>query len=167
MTVNEYFEKFKEIKNSWIIAQLTDEYIVDIWPDMRNSTLSGKEEKILELRIFNNDMEYRLLRTGNGNNRKFDLRILCDSDDNHELEDSFDDLQYLDIDDTRTEKINNGYKVKTTGGGLYYLPIKNVEDNRSSFKDAKVRIRYYLDKYEETGQARVADWRFVELVNDD
>lgn len=165
MTVREFIDRHQEIKGM-VIASLTDTYIVDSWPEMQGSTLEGREDKILELRIFNEKEEHLLFRTDTG--KDFTARMLKDTPDgiklfvNGEEKDSakdwesFDEEQYLDIDAQRSRNLPE-HEYYTTGGGRYCLPLANVPD-------AKVKIRYYLSRYEKTGQARIADWRVVDFT---
>lgn len=149
MTVNEYISRVNQtIIKGWIIAALTDEYIVDEWP-LREDELMSKEGRVLEIRVFNDTEECKLSRSDVG--KEFAFRRICDSEDGR---DSYDEVQFLDIDDKKGKDADG--KVTATGGGTYKLPL-------SSIKDAKIRIRYYLGKYDATGQARVEDWRVVEF----
>ena len=131
--------------NTRFIAALTDEYIVENASNLKAS-LTGKEEKVLEIRVFNEKREYKLFRPQV--EVDFSERVCEDTGE------FFDEIQYLDID---TSKSSPGNVIYSTGGGKYNLPLQKI-------KDAKVRIRYYLDQYNETGQARVCDWRIVELT---
>ena len=133
-----------------IVASLTDEYIVDVWPDMKNNTLEGKEHKLLEARIFDTNQEIKLFRTSIS--KEFKLRHIDDRVDKRDYE---QESQFLDIDTKKSEKsFKKSHEVYATGGGKYYLPLKKMQD-------AKVLIRYYYECYEDSGQARVCDWRLV------
>ena len=68
-------EYLKEADNErgYILASLTDEYIVDKWP-MEYCNLKGKEDKILEIRIFNDDKELKIYRTDIG--KEFSCSII-------------------------------------------------------------------------------------------
>lgn len=150
MNFDEYIREANQtISKGWVIAALTDEYIVDEWP-LNGNGLTSKEDKILEIRIFNKDEEIKLSRSDIG--KGFTFRRINDLEDHR---DKYDELQYLDIDE-KIGKDEHGL-VTATGGGKYRLPLKSI-------KDAKIRIRYYLGKYDATGQARVEDWRVVEFV---
>ncbi len=146
-------EKTTDIKG-YVVASLTDEYIVDTWP-MTKYTLAGKEPKILEVRVFDLQQEVKLFRTGIGTERTFLVRHRIDDDSN--LMDFMDEVQFLDIDTKKSKALfESTGKVYTTGGGMYHLPLKSMEN-------AKIRIRHYIDKYEATGQARICDWRLVDF----
>ncbi len=178
MTVNEFVETAsKIIAKGWIIAALTDDYIVDRWP-LEERNMTNKEENVLEIRIFNETGECKLSRSDIG--KEFAFRSIKDvldkdsqvttswvtygEDDPQELKYGFDEVQYLDVDEDKTinereKKKIDGYEVYTTGGGKYKLPLEKIED-------AKLRIRYYLGKYKATGQTRIEDWRVVEFEED-
>ena len=150
MTVRDYINTVNQtISNGWIIAALTDEYIVNEWP-LQETDLIAKEEKILEVLIFNESEECKLSRSDIG--KPFAFRRLSDRDDNR---DTYDELQFLDIDETKDKDAVD--RVTSTGGGKYKLPLTNI-------KNARIRIRYYLGKYDATGQARIEDWRIVEFM---
>lgn len=165
MTAKEFIDRHQNIEGT-VIAALTDEYIVDTWPKMEHASIEGKEEKILELRIFNENEEHKLFRTDIG--RAFTARMIGDRDGkpllkvNGEERDSacnwetLDEEQFLDIDTAASAALPAG-EVQATGGGRYHLPFERIGD-------AKIKIRYYIDRYPETGQAFVADWRVVELM---
>ena len=111
------------------------------------------ENKILEIRVFSKAGEMKLSRPDIGS--KFYFREIFDEGENKDERDHYDELQYLDIDEKAG--VTSDGKVTATGGGTYMLPVSNI-------KDACIRIRYYFGKYSKTGQARVEDWRVVELV---
>ena len=149
-TVKEYINTIKQtIANGWIIiASLTDEYLVDEWP-LGGDELASKEDKILEIRVFNNKEECKLSRSDIG--KEFSFRRIYDDEENR---DSYDEWQFLDIDESIQR--DDAGKVTATGGGKYKLPLK-------SSMNAKICIRYYLGRYVATGQARIEDWRVVEF----
>ena len=148
MNVNDFMEKASDILG-YVIATLTDEYIVDTWPMTRYS-LAGKEDKTLEIRVFNKEREDRLIRTDIS--KDFAYREAVD-----EGKDFFDEYQYIDIDKKGISSADDG-TVTTTGGGEFNLPIESKEE-------ARLMIRYYLDKYQETGHVKLSDWRMVDLVS--
>lgn len=153
------FEEFKDEAKyieGYIVASLTDEYIVDRWPVMQKDTLEDKKDKILEIRIFNESEELKLVRTDIS--KEFAMRHK--TDENLEEDLYMDESQYLDIDTKKTGEVSeDGGYVYATGGGKYYLP-------RNDIKDLKIKIRYYFDRYENSGQARIGDWRIVGFAND-
>ncbi len=144
----------QEIENGFVIAELTDEFIVDKWPKNINF------DKAMTVRVFSKEVEILLSRSDIG--RDFSCRVIsddyirCNEKKTENSLEYYDELQYLDIDDSIER--DNG-KVTATGGGRYNLPM-------DKFKNARVRIRYYIDKYKETRQARICDWRVVEFVEE-
>ena len=149
ISVFEFLEKHNDMSSPcWIIAELTDEYIVDTWP-MKNNSFEKKGDKVLEIRIFNDKEEHKLFRTDIG--KTFKERTISDVD--NEL-DTITEEQYLDIDEKK------GFKdgiVTATGGGRYNLPLSDT-------RDARIKIKYYLRKSADTGMAQIEDWRLVEFV---
>lgn len=145
----EYLEKANEIQDGYIVAALTDEYIVDKWP-MKAASLEGKEARILEVRIFNFERELKLIRADISSD--FYYRDSIDLD-KQEL-DSYVEKQYLDIDTTK-KKDSQG-RVTATGGGKFFLPLEKIDD-------AYLELKIYLSKYENSGQVRVCDWRLMDL----
>ena len=141
-------DNIDETLNQYIIAAFTDEYYVDRFNNEAKEKLMDKLDKALEIRVFGDDSEYKFFRTDIS--REFLYRHIVDSSNDNEY---YDEEQFLDIDDTRT----SGDSVYATGGGQYKLPIANK-------KNAKIRIRYYFGKYEETGHAYIKDWRVVNFV---
>ncbi len=114
----------------------------------------------LEIRVFDEKREAKWFRTSI--DKKLGFRLL---DDDVLKKDSlyvWDESQYLDIDDKRTEKsIKNGGiqkgSVFATGGGKYPLPLE-------TYKNAKIKIRNYLGEDPDTGELYVEDWRLISLV---
>ncbi len=144
----ENLEKTSDIKG-YVLACLTDEFIVDTWP-MTNNSFNGKEGKILEIHVFNEHKEERLIRTDIS--KKFKYKQIDDSD-----KDFFDEYHYIDI-DTKKLHESGDTNVVTTGGGEFNLPLKVK-------KNAGLKIRYYLSRYEDTGHVKLSDWRMVDLVS--
>ena len=145
----------------YVVAALTDKYIVDYWPDMRASSLDGKEDKLLEIRVFSEKEEWKLFRTDIS--KEFRMRYLSDEaavDANGNKLDKMEASYYLDVDTDRSKGIfEKDGKVFTMAGGKYYLPVDNSSKNK--MEDVKLKLVYYLDRYEATGQARVSDFRLV------
>lgn len=135
----------------YVIAIFTDKVVVSDYPLTDDDNIrkfdSEFEDKILDCRIFDSEKEYRWFRGDIG--RTIKCRVLDDAHGG----DHFDRSIYLDID---TKKSKGGQKVFATGGGEYSLPISKISD-------AKIKIREYL-KYDEFGNARVYDWRVLDLL---
>lgn len=110
--------------------------------------------KLLELRVFNEEREYRAFRDNLGE-AGFLQRIVEDS--KIEEDKRFDELHYLDYDEVRTKANaqNNAEPnaVLTTGGGKFYL--EGIADKR------KVLVRTYLKADPTTGLEYAFDWRVV------
>lgn len=105
--------------------------------------------KLLELRVFNEEAEYRAFRDNLGDTEFFE-RIASDDDQKYAVR--YDELQYLDIDAARTAKCGEENALITTGGGKFYLFDK--ENKR------KVLVRTYLKKGEH-GIEFAFDWRII------
>ena len=148
----QWTEETKQMKG-YVLAELTDRYIVDKWPlEKTPKLLENHRSKVLEIRVFNKEREVKLFRGDIG--REFRMRTLDEKGENVEY---YDEEQFLDIDTKRSAKLfNDTYEVYATGGGRYHLPL-------TSMKDAKIVVRYHFGKYEDSGQARIEDWRAVEL----
>lgn len=116
-------------------------------------------ERGLEIRIFDEKSEEKWFRASI--EKEFKYRKITDEKKESDSSNLYqwDEEQYLDIDEKRTEKarqegsIENG-KVFATGGGEYNLPIEN-------YKNQKLKIRNYLGEDTETGALFVKDWRMV------
>ena len=155
--VAEFLEKHgKDEGTVWVMAMMTDELLLgNCKEEPVIQKLIEKSGKVLEIRIFGENGEHRLFRSDIGQrDPEFYERTILDTGAQKDGRDCFDQDQYLDIDETKGHK--DGY-VQTTGGGRYYLPLGNIHN-------ARIRIRYYLEKYADTGHARVADWRIVKLI---
>ena len=173
MTVESFLNGCKGM-DGYIIVALTDEYIVDKWSDTEILLTEKQMGKVLEIRVFSKYEEHKLFRPDIG--KAFTERIIIDTESGTVLmvngeqidlssnadndkqslrwECMGDEIQFLDI---NMAKGRNENAVFSTSGGAYNLPLEKSQD-------AKIKIRYYLDRYPDTGQARVADWRIVELM---
>lgn len=146
MNIEKFFAKANEIDNGYIVAALTDQYIVDTWP-MTEFSLDGKESRVLELRVFNSSVEYKLIRPDIAS------EFIFRDSNSIEYDYSYTENQFLDIDTDKSAEMPNGW-VMATGGGKYKLPVSRIED-------AYIVIEYYVSKYPDSGQARICDWRMV------
>lgn len=159
-TVEQFWSCADGIEKGFIFAMLTDEILWERWPmepDERK-TFQEKEEKFLDVRIYSQEREVRIFRSDIG--RMFQGRSLNDQKEEAEFQDYFDEEQFLDIDDTRSEELfDREGKVQATGGGKYRLPLPD-------FRNAKLLIRNYLGYYEESGQAYVKDWRLIDVFQE-
>lgn len=115
---------------------------------------------LMELRIFNDDEEFKLCRYDLGSD--FRWRYISDNKFQDKLSNeedeflrefsnrTFDEIHYLDIDTDKTA----GTSYVTTGGGKYSLPFENAE---------RIMIRNYLD-YDDNGILSVSDFRIVKIL---
>lgn len=142
------------IKNGYAVVMFTDKFEFLAYPfdEKTNKILNEDfEKKLIDMRIFNKDKEYRIFRGDISGNFHF-----RDSDD-YIKNDYYDDEQYLDIDTKRSaDSFKNDGIVRATGGGNYKLPF-------CDFNDIKICIRNYIDYDNESGQAYIKDWRLVGL----
>lgn len=149
-TWDEWKQKI-EIKNGYAVMMFTDRFEVEVYPfskQIEKHLMECFEDKLLDLRVFNENAEYRIFRGDAG--KAFRFRIQDDTGEEY-----YDDEQYLDIDEARSlESFQKGKIVRATGGGYYKLPLE-------TFYGAKVRLRNYLAYEEDSGQAYIKDWRLL------
>lgn len=147
--------EIQKIKEGYVYAAFTDRVCLLKWPlsPKDEETLEQSFEKMLECRIFNEQMEYRMIRSAIKKDWK--KRFIEDDTAEEVTEQYYTEKQYLDIDSTKTKITEEGLQLTTTGGGRFTLPVNY--DKKPV--DIKVKIRNYLGYYEETGQAYVRDWR--------
>lgn len=160
-TMEKFWQLADQIKQGFLFAMLTDQIVWKSWPlsDTDRGDVQKRQDKLLDIRVFNCEKEARMFRGHVGGVLKGRL-----ADDTRELldwQEYFDEEQYLDIDDVESvDSFQKNNRVKATGGGGYELPLKG-------FKDAKIRLRNYLGYYEESGQAYVKDWRLMEVFQEE
>lgn len=156
----------------YIYAAFTDKVILKHWLGHDWQQTAEEEgfvfDNMLECRIFNEECEYRLARTALGEEWRRRIKIDKKTNETHDDKDYFDEQQYFDIDDTKhgageydaNEMISNCTEtaVFATGGGRYFIPV-----SLSETKNVMLKIRNYINYYEETGQAYVEDWRLVNI----
>lgn len=156
----------------YIYAAFTDKVILKHWLGHDWQQTAEEEgfvfDNMLECRIFNEECEYRLARTALGEEWRRRIKIDEKTNETHDDKDYFDEQQYFDIDDTKhgageydaNEMISNCTEtaVFATGGGRYFIPV-----SLSETKNVMLKIRNYINYYEETGQAYVEDWRLVNI----
>lgn len=107
-------------------------------------------ERILEIRAYSKETEFHAVRDSIAEECTLSWRVVKDCDYDFYL----DDVQYLDIDSSRSDAAHCQYFA--TGGGEYTLPIANAE---------RVRIRNYF-RYDEDGLAQAVDFRIVGLLKE-
>lgn len=149
-------EQYSIFEGSDYIAVLTDRIDCGKYSGGRFISASINEEsdfdKMLELRVFNEDAEYRAWRDNLGET-SFKERIA--SDDKYSGDGfgtPFDELQYLDMDDGKTHIEEGRLFSVTTGGGSYALFGKETT--------GKVLVRTYIKKGIH-GLEYACDWRVV------
>lgn len=134
-------------------SKLENKIVFAIWTDHADFLLDIndlEEDKLLELRAFDKNSEYRVYRSTVDSD--FYARFAEDSAKS--VSDYFDTEHFLDIDSTA----NKNNTRKTIGGGTFHLPL--------AYADAtKIVIRNYV-KYDDDGIASVCDWRIVQLKED-
>ena len=153
--LNEINEDFPDAKGStFFVAQYTDKFDVGIW----NKDIIKNVNKLLELRVFDKNKEWKLFRSDIGK----DFSYRCQKEDNTKEEgaDYFDEVQLLDIDTSRSKKAPG--VMHTTAGGSYNLP-KDIE----YLDRAAIRIRHYFGVDSESGQAFIRDYRLVDFESAD
>ena len=136
--------------NTFFVAQYTDKFDIGIW----NENIIKNTNKLLELRVFDKDKEWKLFRSDIG--KDFSYRFQGEEDNKGEGVDYFDEVQLLDIDITISSK--DSREMYTTAGGKYKLP-KDISD----LDRAAIRVRHYFGVDNESGQAFIRDYRLVDF----
>ncbi len=134
-------------------SKLENKAVFAIWTDHADFLLDIndlQEDKLLELRAFDEKSEYRVYRSTVGTD--FYERFAEDVDKSES--EYFDTEQFIDIDSTANEDNTR----KAIGGGTFHLPSDNANAT-------KIVIRNYV-KYDADGIASVCDWRIVRLKED-
>lgn len=149
--LNEINEDFPDVTGStFFVAQYTDKFDVGIW----NKDIIENVNKLLELRVFDKNKEWKLFRSDIGK----DFIYRCQKEDNTKEEgaDYFDEVQLLDIDTSSSKKAPG--VMHTTAGGSYNLPKEIADLDR-----AAIRVRHYFGVDSESGQAFIRDYRLVDF----
>jgi hypothetical protein len=147
----------------------TDEFKAQRVRNTEEQPLLKDIDRLLEIRIFNADIEFLARRSNVGGG--FSWRLADDKNltDNTSVKKPFyDSFQDLDINDEKLEEDNGAGQVDlyTTVGGKYSLPYDILYDEKSVNRKAratKIKLRNYL-KYDEVGMATVADTRMCGFV---
>ncbi|EHO48077.1 hypothetical protein HMPREF9099_03143 [Lachnospiraceae bacterium oral taxon 082 str. F0431] len=153
--LNEINEDFPDATGStFFVAQYTDKFDVGIW----NKDIIKNVNKLLELRVFDKNKEWKLFRSDIGK----DFSYRCQKEDNTKEEgaDYFDEVQLLDIDTSRSKKAPG--VMHTTAGGSYNLP-KDIE----YLDRAAIRVCQCFGVDSESGQAFIIDYRLVDFESAD
>ena len=153
--LNEINEDFPDATGStFFVAQYTDKFDVGIW----NKDIIKNVNKLLELRVFDKNREWKLFRSDIG--KDFSYRLQGEDDNKEEGVYYFDEVQLLDIDTSKEYKKSE--LMKTTAGGEYNLP-KDISD----LDRAAIRVRHYFGVDNESGQAFIRDYRLVDFESAD
>lgn len=130
----------KELENKTIYAVWTDrtDFLCDVG--------ALCEDKLLELRAFDESGEYRAYRSTVDD--PFHERNTADIDYDFKFQKEY----FLDID---TKNSGNGEVKKTIGGGSFCLP--------KGFSGATKIVVEYFCKYDDDGVASSFDWRIAGL----
>lgn len=153
--LNEINEDFSGSTDStFFVAHYTDKFDVGIW----NKDIIKNVNKLLELRVFDKNKEWKLFRSDIG--KDFSYRFQGEDDNKGEGVDYFDEIQLLDIDTKRSKKAPG--VMHTTAGGSYNLP-KDIE----YLDRAAIRVRHYFGVDSESGQAFIIDYRLVDFESAD
>ncbi len=155
------FKQRIDVGQGYIFIMTTEEI------DFRKVSAGGYKEDAeidqlfdqgLEIRIFDEDSEWKWFRTGIG--KAYHFRMLRDDEETkNDWLHWWNESQYLDIDMKRTKKEREKGKISidevyATGGGKYPLPVQADDDT-------KIRIRNYLGEDADTGELYVKDWRLA------
>lgn len=153
--LNEINEDFPDATGStFFVAQYTDKFDVGIC----NKDIIKNVNKLLELRVFDKNKEWKLFRSDIG--KDFSYRCRKEDDTKEEGTYYFDEVQLLDINTSRSNKAPG--VMYTTAGGSYYLP-KDIAD----LDRAAIRVRHYFGVDSESGQAFIRDYRLVNFESAD
>ena len=146
MTENELMMRLNEISYRYMLAFFSDhaDFVSEI----------TEPEKLLELRAFDKNGEFRAYRDLLGKPFKF-REINADNED--QFDGNYEESQYLDIDTTKI--FEDGAKKQATGGGQYHLPddAKNM---------TMLKVRYYY-RFTDEGIAQKCDWRVVGFTDEE
>ena len=132
------------------LSKLNYRYKLAIYSDRADFVSEVTEpEKLLELRVFDENGEFRAYRDVLG--KPFKCREINKKNENL-FAGSFEENQYLDI-DTNYKFKDDETKRQATGGGQYHLP----EDAKDM---TMLKVRYYYN-YNSEGIAQKCDWRLA------
>lgn len=143
-----------EIKdNSFVYVVLTDTLFILSMDDSKLDALNV--DKLLELRVFNEKGEYRLIRPDIGQN--FRIRCIIDN----KLEEQNQPISYFDKDLYLDISKVNGCMVSSANGGEYELPSGKLNIGEGMMLTIRNYLSYNDQGKNADGQARISDWRIV------
>ncbi len=155
--VTEFQESFDQaisrIGQGYVMAMMTDAFEIQR-VELETLDRTKLYEKGIEIRMFNDTEEVKWFRCSI--EKPFMMRMIHDTKELDPFS-YWDERQYLDIDETRSE-LDKGL-AHSTGGGIYPLPLPD-------YKGAQLLIRNYLEYEEDTMQLRIADWRIVAFIRE-
>lgn len=134
--------------NSFIEDKISGGSMIAMYTEKFECSPQGRisdEEHLLELRIFTDEKELKIMRPTMDD--EFSYRLIDDTLGEYEF---IDEKHYLDID----TKKSNGTEYTATGGGKYTLPLEDAE---------RVLIRNYIS-YDKQGLAQITDFRVVKYL---
>ena len=147
MTENELMMKLSQISYKYLLAIFSDhaDFVSEI----------TEPEKLLELRAFDKNGEFRAQRDLLG--KPFKFREI-NADNENQFDGKYEENHYLDIDTNYTFK-DDKTKKQATGGGQYHLPddVKNM---------TMLKVRYYYT-FSDEGIAQKCDWRVVGFTDEE
>lgn len=154
LTYNDLLTVFApEDTGAFAVLTYTDAFEVLPYSDFLHASINhadGRQllDKLLDIRVFNADKEYRLYRDYCG--ASWEVSVLSDAE--MQNTDFYDEVQYLDIDTKRTAEGASRHPgmLRATGGGWYRFPQGYT----------KAKIRSYVS-YDDNGQAYRIAWRLV------
>ena len=162
------------MKTGHILLMLTDRFDIQKLEDF-DPDWESWYRKALEIRMFNKRQEVKWFRASI--DKKLQCRSIADEEEDMasgngtigESPDYWDEYQYLDIDERRSDFAKG--QVYATGGGAYPLPLAGctaVDGKAGGFtdyKDIKIKLRNYLRYDPDTKRVFIPDWRLVGFVN--
>ena len=139
-------------ENALYIAFLTDALQCGKWCDLCEGKETLAFEKLLDIRVFDRDREFRAWRDNIAEG--FLFRSL---DDNYSPL-HFDEVHLLDVDTTRVQSTDGKTTFQTMTGGAYTLPVP-PDTNR-------VWVRTYFEANRENGIEYPTDWRVIGFLRE-
>ena len=139
------------------LSKLNYRYKLAIYSDRADFVSEVTEpEKLLELRVFDENGEFRAYRDLLG--KPFKFREINAENEKQFDGNYFEENQYLDI-DTKYTFEDDKTKKQATGGGQYHLPddVKNM---------TMLKVRYYYT-FSDEGIAQKCDWRLVGFTDEE
>ena len=146
--ISGFHQAATRLGRGYVVAMLTDHLYIQ---ELEKEELDREKlyNKAIEIRMFNEEEEVKWFR---GADQKLGCREINDRENPVDSFSFWDEWQYLDIDDSRSDPEKGA--AYATGGGKYELPLRD-------YRDIRIKIRNYLDYEEDTMQVYISDWRMV------